>query len=274
MKKVSLIFAVILVFVCAVVPAMAKSDLLEKIQEKGYVDFCTEPYWAPNEFIDPTKSGDEQYVGVDIEFAKVIADKIGVDLKINALDFDAVLAGTANGKCDIAISAIAWSPVRENAMRLSDGYKFEEVGYGFLVREGEEDKYTSIEDLANAVVITQSGSVQEAIYNQYCNNAKEFKLVANMTDGYLAVSEGKADVCITHKDSGQLYAEANGGLAVPEFQFDTDPRMTSSVVAMPLDGSESFMEAVNEVIAELTAESKFDEWEEYYKAYAKELGVD
>ena len=47
------------------------------------------------------------------------------------------------------------------------------------------------------MVITQSGSVQEALYNQYINGAcKEFKLVANMTDGYLAVAEGKADVCI------------------------------------------------------------------------------
>ena len=265
---------VLVIMMSAVVPAMAKSDRLEQIKEKGYIEFCTEPYWAPNEFIDPTKTGDEQYVGTDIELAKMIAEKIGVDLKINPLDFSAVLIGTADGKCDMAVSAIAWSPTREMAMRLSNGYSFDEtVGYGFLVREEDVDKYTSIEDLAQATVITQSGSVQEAIYNQYCNNAKNFKLVANMTDGYLAVAENKADVCITAIGSAELYAEANGGLAVPDFKFDTDPQMSATVVAVPLDGTDSLMAVINEVIADVVENNMYEEWESFYKEYAKGLGL-
>jgi len=276
MKKFFSVFTAVLVLltVFALIPAQAKGDRLEQIKEKGYIEFCTEPYWAPNEFIDPNKTGDEQYVGCDIELAKLIAEKIGVDLKINPLDFSAVLAGTASGKCDMAVSAIAWSPTREMAMRLSDGYSFDDtVGYGFLVREEDVDKYTSIEDLAEATVITQSGSVQEAIYNQYCGNAKNFKLVANMTDGYLAVAEKKADVCITAIGSGELYAEANGGLAVPDFKFDTDPQMSATVVACPQDGTETLMEAINEVIAEVVENGKYEEWEAEYKEYAKTLGL-
>ena len=274
MKKLLSILIIAVVMMTVVVPAMAKADRLEQIKEKGYIEFCTEPYWAPNEFIDPTKTGDEQYVGTDIELAKLIAEKIGVDLKINPLDFSAVLIGTADGKCDMAISAIAWSPTREMAMRLSNGYSFDEtVGYGFLVREEDVDKYTSIEDLANATVITQSGSVQEAIYNQYCGNAKNFKLVANMTDGYLAVAENKADVCITAIGSAELYAEANGGLAVPDFKFDTDPQMSATVVATPLDGTDALMDVINEVIADVVENDKYQEWEDYYKEYAKGLGL-
>jgi len=274
MKKLLSVIIVLAAMMAVVVPAMAKADRLEQIKEKGYIEFCTEPYWAPNEFIDPTKTGDEQYVGTDLELAKLIAEKIGVDLKINPLDFSAVLVGTADGKCDMAISAIAWSPTREMAMRLSDGYSFDEtVGYGFLVREEDIDKYKSIEDLANATVITQSGSVQEAIYNQYCGNAKNFKLVANMTDGYLAVAENKADVCITAIVSAELYAEANGGLAIPDFKFDTDPQMSATVVATPLDGTESLMALINEVIAEVVEAGKYEEWEAYYKEYAKGLGL-
>ncbi len=275
MKKSLSILIVVLVLLTVCSFAQAKDDRLAKIQEKGYIEFCTEPYWAPNEFIDPSKTGDEQYVGSDIELAKMIAEKLGVELKINPLDFSAVLVGTADGKCDMAVSAIAWSPTREMAMRLSNGYSFDDtVGYGFLVREEDVDKYTSVEDLKEATVITQSGSVQEAIYNQYCGNAKNFKLVANMTDGYLAVAEGKADVCITAVSSGQLYAEANGGLAVPDFKFDTDPQMSATVVATPLDGTESLMDAINEVIAEVVEKGLFEEWDTYYKEYAKTLGLD
>ena len=42
--------------------------------------------------------------------------------------------------------------------------------------------------LKDAVVITQSGSVQEALYNQYVPECKEFKLVSSMTDAYLGSS--------------------------------------------------------------------------------------
>ena len=170
-------------------------DRLEAIRARGYIEMCTEPYFAPYEFIDPTKTGDEQYRGVDIEIANYIADKLGVELRITPLDFTAVLAGVADGKYDIAISAIAYAPSRAEAMRLSDVYYSAGTGYGFVVRTEDADKYTDIASLADAVVITQSGSVQEALYNQYVGGAcKEFKLVANMTDAYLAVAEGKADV--------------------------------------------------------------------------------
>ena len=276
MKKIfAIVLALAMILSCAACggSSKAKGDLLEEIKAQGYIELCTEPYFAPFEFVDPSKTGDDQYVGVDIEIAKYIAEKIGVELRIVPLDFTAVLAGIADGKYDMAISAIAYSPSRAEAMRLSNVYKPNSGGYGFLTRAEDVDKYSSVEDLKDAVVITQSGSVQESLYNQNVKACKEFKLVANMTDGYLAVAEGKADVCICSTDSAQLYADANGGLAVPEFRFEVDPNMNGTVVAMPLKGSESLLEVVNEAIAELNAQGKIDQWNEEYTAYAAELGI-
>ena len=124
-------------------------------------------------------------------------------------------------------------------------------------------------------MITQSGSVQEALYNQYVNGAcKEFKLVANMTDAYLAVAEGKADVCVCSTASAELYAEANGGLSIPEFRFEVDPNMNGECVAMPMEGTESLAEVVNRCIAELTEQGKIQEWYESAAAQAAELGIE
>ena len=274
MKKIfAMLLALAMILSCAACGSSSKSDLLDEIKSQGYIELCTEPYFAPFEFVDPSKTGDDQYVGVDIEIAKYIAEKIGVELRIVPLDFTAVLAGIADGKYDIAISAIAYSPSRAEAMRLSNVYKPNSGGYGFLTRTEDVDKYSSVEDLKDAVVITQSGSVQESLYNQNVKACKEFKLVANMTDGYLAVAEGKADVCICSTESAQLYAEANGGLAIPDFRFEVDPNMNGTVVAMPLEGSESLLEVVNEAIAELNAQGKIDQWNEEYTAYAAELGI-
>ena len=277
MKKIlALVLAMMMILACTSCGAAAPKDRLAQIKEKGYIEMTTEPYWAPNEFIDPTKSGDEQYVGVDIELGKAIAEKIGVELKIVPLEFTAVQASIVDGKYDMAISAMAYSPTRAEAMKMSNVYQASDEGYGYLVREEDVDKYTSIESVKDAVVITQSGSVQESMFNDQIgkDNCKEFKLVSSMTDGYLAVAEGKADVCITALSAADLYAEANGGLATPDFQLEIDPNMNGTVVAMPKEGSDALCEVVNEVIAELNAAGKIAEWEEYYKAYAKELGIE
>lgn len=250
------------------------SDRLAEIKERGYIEVCTEPYFAPNEFIDPSLEGDAQYVGVDIELAKYIAEKIGVELKIVALEYSAVLAGITDGKYDLAISSVAYSPAREEAMALSKGYLFGETGYGFLVREEDADKYSSVEDVKDAVIVTQSGSVQESLYYDEIGECKEFKLVSSMTDGFLAVSEGKADVCICNVDSAQLYADANGGLVVTSYRFEVDPDMNSVRVGAPKEGSDSLIELVNECIDELTEAGKFEAWTEEFTEYAVSLGIE
>ena len=278
MKKIiAFLLAAILVLGCTACGSKKDegNDRLAQIKAKGYIELCTEPYFAPFEYVDPTKTGDDQYQGMDMEVAKYIADKLGVDLKITALDFTAVLAGVADGKYDFAISAIAYSPERAEAMRLSDVYYATNTGYGFIVRSEDVGKYTDIDSLKDAVVITQSGSVQEALYNQYVNGAcKEFKLVANMTDGYLAVSEGKADVCICSTASASLYAQANGGLDIPDFRFEVDPNMNGVCVAMPTEGTESLAELINQCIAELNESGKPAEWYSQYEAAAAELGIE
>ena len=276
-KMIAFLLAAILVLGCTACGSKKDegNDRLAQIKAKGYIELCTEPYFAPFEYVDPTKTGDDQYQGMDMEVAKYIADKIGVDLKITALDFTAVLAGVADGKYDFAISAIAYSPERAEAMRLSDVYYATNTGYGFIVRSEDVGKYTDIDSLKDAVVITQSGSVQEALYNQYVNGAcKEFKLVANMTDGYLAVSEGKADVCICSTASASLYAQANGGLDIPDFRFEVDPKMNGVCVAMPTEGTESLAELINQCIAELNESGKPEEWYSQYEAAAAELGIE
>ena len=278
MKKIiAFLLAAILVLGCTACGNKKDegNDRLAQIKAKGYIELCTEPYFAPFEYVDPTKTGDDQYQGMDMEVAKYIADKIGVELKITALDFTAVLAGVADGKYDFAISAIAYSPERAEAMRLSNVYYATNTGYGFIVRSEDVGKYTDIDSLKDAVVITQSGSVQEALYNQYVNGAcKEFKLVANMTDGYLAVSEGKADVCICSTASASLYAQANGGLDIPDFRFEVDPNMNGVCVAMPTEGTESLAELINQCIAELNESGKPEEWYSQYESAAAELGIE
>ncbi len=274
MKKIfAFVMAVAMLLCCAACGAGNNASRLDQIKERGYIEVVTEPYFAPFEFIDVSLPEGEQYVGVDIELAKYIADKIGVELRIIPLEFSAVQAGVSEGKYDLALSALAYSPTRAEAMGMSNSYYNDEtMGYGFLVREEDADKYTSIESLADAVVVTQSGSVQESIVNEQVTEYAEFKRVSAMTDGYLMVQEGKADVCVCDHASAELYAAANGGLAVPDFEFEVDNNMSGVCAGMPL-GEDELMEVVNECIAELQENGQLAEWYTYYSEYAAGLGL-
>ena len=119
------------------------------------------------------------------------------------------------------------------------------------------------------------GSLNEGIemIDEALNAGKEFKLVTNMTDGYLAVAEGKADVCICSIASADLYAEANGGLSTTTFRFDIDPNMNGEVVAAPPEGTDSLIEEVNKIIADLNKEGKIEAWYDEYAEYAAKLGI-
>ena len=275
MKKLfCILLAVMMLMLCVSCGGGGKKDRLAQIKEKGVITVATEPYFAPYEFIDPSRPADDQIVGVDVELAKYIADKIGVKLELVPLEFTAVQAGVAEGKYDLALSALAYSPTRAEAMNLTNVYRASDTGYGFLCRAEDKDKYTSIESLENAVVITQSGSVQEGLYKENVKKCKEFKLVSSMTDGYLAVSEGKADVCITAIASGDLYSEANPGLATTSFRFSIDPNMNGVVGAAPPEGTDSLVEIVNQCIKELVDKGQIEAWETEYKAYAAKLGIE
>lgn len=172
----------------------ASGGRLADILERGYIEVATEPYFAPNEFIDPSKQGDGKYVGADIELARYIAEKLGVECRIVPLDFESVLSGISDGKYDLAISALAYTPARAEAMELSKGYYFddEKVQYGLMVRTENLDKIKSAEDLADKTLVVQSGSLQEMFANEQVPAYKELKRVSATTDGFLMVQEGKA----------------------------------------------------------------------------------
>ena len=252
--------------------AAEPANRLEAIKARGYIEMATEPYFAPYEFIDSSKSGDEQYQGLDIELGKYIAEKLGVELRIVPLEFSAVLASITEGKYDFAASALAYSPGRAENMNMSKGYRFsdEVASYGFLVREDMIDSIKTADDTADLVLVTQSGSVQEGFVNDQISKYKEFKLVSSMTDGFLMVAEGKADACACDINNGQLYADANGGLAIAPFRFVVDE---STRVGIP-KGEDELTAFIDQCIDELRAEGTIDKWYDEYSDYARTLGVD
>ncbi|MGB4438882.1 MAG: transporter substrate-binding domain-containing protein [Sedimentibacter sp.] len=250
---------------------------LEDIQSRGYIEVVTEPYFAPFEFIDPSKKGDEQYVGSDIKLAQYIADELGVELHIIPLEFSAVLSSITEKKYDLAISALSFTPARAEAMNMSKGYYFAEggEGHGLLIRKEDAANIKGPDDISDKVIVAQSGSLQELFVNEQIPKSKEFKRVSAVTDGFLMVQEGKADVCATYIPTGQLYIDANtnSGLPIVEgFKFTQDESTAGNRIGIPL-GEDELTAKINEIIDKLVSSGDFEQWHEEYTKYAKDLGL-
>lgn len=288
MKKCTKIFAILMTLFmmimgtsgCTTKKSTATSkanNRLEAIKARGYIEVATEPYFAPYEFIDPSKKGDEQYVGSDIKLAQYIADKLGVKLHIIPLEFSAVLSSITEKKYDLAISGLAYTPARTEAMNLSKGYYFskDDAGYGLLIRKADENKIKGPEDVADKTIVAQSGSLQELFVNEQVPKKKDFKRVSSMNDGYLMVQEGKADVMTVAIASAQLYIDANpscGLTVVKGFKFKVDEKTSGTRIGIP-KGEEELTAKINEIIDEVVKSGDFEKWHAEYTEYAKKLGI-
>ncbi len=85
--------------------SQAQGDLLAQIKKKGVLTVGTASGFPPYEFLDASKA-EKTVIGVDMDLAKAIADKMGVKLKIEDSNFTALLSSLTAGKVDIAIAGI------------------------------------------------------------------------------------------------------------------------------------------------------------------------
>lgn len=256
------------------------SNRLQDILDRGYIEIATEPYFAPNEFIDPTRTDDSKYVGSDIELAKYIADKLGVELRLKPMDFTSVLGSISSGKFDMAISALAYTPARAETMNLSKGYYFgsedPQKAYGMLIRKEDAEKIKTVDDLKNRTVVAQNGSLQEMFVREQIPAFGKLNLVSSTNDAFLMVQTGRADAVAAALKMAQLYLDSNpdcGMMILPDFYFTVDESTQGTRIGIP-KGEDELTEKVNEIIDEILAQDLYNKWYEEYREYALKLGLE
>lgn len=102
--------------------AIPEPTQLERVQNAGKLVVAMCPDYAPYEFIDGGKQGQEAFSGADVSLARYIAESLGVALEIRSLGFDEALAAVVEGSADLAISAFASNAERAGKYELSAFY--------------------------------------------------------------------------------------------------------------------------------------------------------
>ena len=257
------------------IPADA-AGVLEAVRNAGVLRVGTEPYFAPQEFIDPSLSGQAQYVGADMELARLIAERMGVELEIIPMDFSDLLTAVNEGKCDLVISGLAFTPGRAMIVEFSKGYHYSDSdGSAILIREEDAETITGVAGLADKVIVAQSGSLQETLAAENVTNYKEFRRLSSMPHVYRAVADGSVDAAVVDSETAKLYVESNPELKlalVPNFNFQLEAQYDGYRIAAK-KGEIQILYFVNGVIDELLKSGTYEKWFAEYQDYADRLGL-
>ena len=229
-------------------------DLLETIQEKGKVVVGMSADYAPYEFHYIDENGKDVIGGFDVDIANEIADAIGVELVIQEMDFDALVAALPAGKIDLVISGM--NPTEERAKVVDFSEIYYNSQHGILVRAEDVDKYKTFADLEGAKVGAQLGSTQEQIAKNEIPNA-DLQLLANVNNLILELKSGKVDAIVMEKPVAKMAVKTNPELAVGQSTYEEESGGNAVGVAK---GNEDLLAKVNEVIKELNETGKMDEY--------------
>ena len=249
----------------------SSQNRLEKILESGKLVLATSPDFAPLEFED-LSSGEAQYVGSDIELAKYIAEKLGVELEISAMDFSAVQAAIPSGQADIAISGFARTEERAQNMELSTPFNItEDGGQTVLVLKGEGANYTAADDFSGLQIGAQNGSLQYNLVSSQLPEDVEIVPVGSLNDGVLMLETGKIDALASDLSNAELLLESHDGIETTDFMFEYS---SEGNVAAVKKGETELIEAVNEIIEEVNELGLYDQWKDEATELAKSLGLE
>ena len=206
----------------------------------GKLTMSTNAAFPPYEMT--TDSGD--FEGIDVEVAGAIAEKLGLELQVDDMDFDAALLAAQNGKSDIVMAGVTVTDERQKVMDFSDTYA---EGIQSIIVPEDSD-IASADDLSGKAIGTQRGTTGYI----YCTDDFGEDNVIAYDDGLTAVqalNNGQVDAVVIDNAPAKSFVEANPGLKI----LDTAYAQEDYAIGVA-KGNTALLDAINSALEELQAD--------------------
>ena len=210
----------------------------------GKLTMSTNAAFPPYEMTTDTGA----FEGIDVEIAGAIADKLGLELQIDDMDFDAALLAAQQGKSDMVMAGVTVNEERKQVMDFSNTYA--SGVQVVIVKEGSD--IATVDDLAGHMIGTQRGTTGYI----YCSDDFGEDSVTAYDDGLTAVqalNNGQVDCVVIDSAPAKEFVAANEGLVI----LDTEYAVEDYAIGMA-KGNTALVEAVNGALDELKADGTID----------------
>ena len=242
MKKIALVLVIVMMLAMLTGCGSDKGVTLKDIQKAGELVVATSPDFPPFENLE-----NGEVVGIEIDLLNIICEKLGVELKIEQMNFDSVLPGVQAGKFDLGASGISVTEERQKNTLFTDPYCL--AAQAIVVTA--DSSIASKADLEGKTVSVQTGTTAESFCMANGYTVSSFE--AN-SDAQTALTTGKVDAWViddlTAADMVAVYNESNPGALVI-----LDEAMTTEPYAFAFSfGSEELVAEINAIVKELVAD--------------------
>lgn len=243
--------------------------VLDQIKADGVLYVTLSPDFAPMEFVDSSKDGQEQYVGFDVTLAKYIADYIGVDLVIEPMSFDACQTAVYTGSVPMSISGYSWTEERGENYEISDHYYAgdNETEQVILIKKTDADKYTSAEGFSGVDVGAQNASLQMNLLTSQLPDANPIT-IGDLGVGVLELQNGSIEALAVAKGNAEMILDSNPDLMICPWEFEVAAEYEANVILIT-KGETALLNVVNEALAKAYADGLYGTWYEDAVALAK-----
>ena len=268
-KFVCLLLAALTVFALCACGSSGEKSALQEIKDSGVLTVALSPDFSPMEFVDSSKTGQEQYVGFDVMLAQFIAEELGVKLEIQAMSFDACQTAVSTASVPLSISGFSWTEERAENFELSDYYYAgeNETEQVLLIRKADADKYKTAEDFDGVDVGAQNASLLMMMVTEQIPNAKAYT-IGDIGVGVLELQSGNIEALAVAAGNAEMIVDSNPDLMVCEWQFDVKTEYEANVVLIT-KGETELLEAVNAALQKAYDEGYYGVWYEEAVELAK-----
>ena len=205
--------------------------------EAGKLIMSTNAAFPPYEMV----ADDGSFEGIDVEIAGAIAKKLGLELVVDDMDFDAALLAVQQGKADIVMAGVTVNEDRKMVMNFSDTYsKGVQV---VIVKEGSD---VTLDNLGDQMIGTQRGTTGY-IYASGDYGEDHVTAYDNGASAVQALANGQVDCVIIDSAPAEAFVAANPGLTI----LDTEYTVEDYAIGMNKDNT-ALLEAINSALKELT----------------------
>ncbi|MBP1575040.1 MAG: transporter substrate-binding domain-containing protein [Oscillospiraceae bacterium] len=238
---------------------------------KEVLKVALSPDFAPMEFVDVSKSGQDAYVGFDVTLANFIADELGMELEIVPMSFNACQVAVETKSVDMSISGFSWTEQRAENYNLSDYYYAgdNETEQVIVTTKENEGKFTSAADFSGLKVAAQTASLQLDLCKSQLPEDCEIVEVGDLTTAFLQLKNGDFDALALATGNAEVFIANNpNDVAMSGFIFEVDPKYTANVILLNKD-SDDLLAKVNEILAKAYENGYYDVWYEEALALAE-----
>ena len=271
MKKLfALMLAVLMILSMAACGAKTEAPAANiKTVTPGVLTVAISPDFAPMEFVDPTKEGQDMFVGFDVTLSKYIADQLGLELVIMPMSFDACQTAVYAGTVDMSVSGFSWTEERAENYNISDYYQAgdNEDAQCLITLASNGDKFSTLEGLAGAKIGAQNASLQQSLVEEQLPD-NELILFTDLGTAVLQLKSGEFDCIAVAQGNGDAIIANNPEIALSGFNFVVDQKYTGNVILMQ-KGNDAMTEAVNAALA-----ASKDLWAGWYEDAKSLSGID